>query len=92
MNAQTRVSAKGQVVIPKEVRKRYQMSTGRILDVIETPEGVLLRARAKREGISTEEAIARISEIIRYDGPTVSIDEMKESIRRMWEQGGPENW
>ncbi len=92
MNAQTKVSAKGQIVIPKEIRRRHQMSPGRLLDVIETPDGVLLRPHMKKEGISVDEAIARIRRIIKYDGPPVTIEEMNESIRQMWAQGGPRDW
>ena len=92
MTAQTRVSAKGQVVIPKEVRKRHQLTPGRVLDVIDTPEGVLLRPRSTRQGISLEEAIARIGAVVRYDGPPVTVEEMNETIRRMGARGGPENW
>jgi AbrB family looped-hinge helix DNA binding protein len=92
MNAQTRVSAKGQVVIPKEIRTRHQMSAGRVLDVIETPEGVLLRPAAVKQGISKEEALARIRATVKYEGPTVTIEEMNETIEQMWAQGGPKDW
>ena len=92
MNAQTKVSAKGQVVIPKDVRKRQQFSAGRILDVIETPEGVLLRPRARKAGLSFEEAERRICKILKYDGPPVTLEEMDETIRQMWAQGGPKDW
>ena len=84
MNAQTKVSAKGQVVIPKDIRDRYRLEAGRILDVIETPEGVLLRPRHERERITMEEAKRRLAEIIKYDGPPVSIEEMNETIREGW--------
>jgi AbrB family looped-hinge helix DNA binding protein len=92
MNAQTRVSAKGQIVIPKEIRTRHQMSPGRVLDVIDTPDGVLLRPAAKKEGISKEEALERIRKVVRYDGPPVTIEEMNETIEQMWAQGGPKDW
>ena len=88
MNAQTKVSAKGQVVIPKDIRDRYRLEAGRILDVIETPDGVLLRPRQERERITMEEAKRRLAEIIKYDGPPVSIEEMNETIREGWRQAG----
>ena len=84
MNAQTRVSAKGQVVIPKEMRDRLRLGPGRILDVVETPQGILLRPREERERISVEEGIRRIREIIKYDGPALTIEEMNEAIREGW--------
>ncbi len=45
MNAQTRVSAKGQVVIPKDVRDRLHWAPGTPLDVIEKAGSVTLTAR-----------------------------------------------
>ncbi len=86
------MSAKGQVVIPAALRKRHRLSPGRVLDVIDTPEGVLLRPSSRKDGTSVDEAIARIRRIIKYDGPPVTIDEMNESIRLMWAQGGPKDW
>jgi AbrB family looped-hinge helix DNA binding protein len=92
MNAQTRVSAKGQVVIPKEIRTRHQMSAGRVLDVIETPEGVLLRPSVLKQGLSVDEVLARIKETVHYDGPPVTIEDMNKTIEQMWAQGGPKDW
>ena len=92
MNAQTRVSAKGQVVIPKDIRTRHQMSPGRVLDVIETPEGVLLRPTGKKQGLTVEEVLERIRQTVHYDGPPVTIEEMNETIEQMWAQGGPKDW
>lgn len=92
MDIRTRVSAKGQVVIPKVIRQRHQMVAGRVLDVIETPEGVLLRPSAKGEGSSVDEAIAKLREIVRYEGPPVSIEDMNATIARMWAEGGPADW
>ncbi len=42
MTAQTKVSAKGQVVIPKDVRDRLKWSEGTTLKVIESGAGVTL--------------------------------------------------
>lgn len=86
MNAQTKMSAKGQVVIPKAVRERLRMRPGQLFDVVETAEGVLLRRVATPGRLSFEEALARIRKIVRYDGPTVGIDEMKETIRQGWRE------
>jgi AbrB family looped-hinge helix DNA binding protein len=92
MNAQTRVSAKGQVVIPKDIRTRHQMSPGRVLDVIDTPDGVLLRPAGKKQGLTVDQALERIRETVHYNGPTVTIEEMNETIEQMWAQGGPKGW
>lgn len=85
MTAQTRVSAKGQVVIPKEVRERLRLVPGRVLDVIETADGVLLRPQAEpRERISVDEGLRRIRAILGPAGPRLSIEEMNEIIREGW--------
>jgi len=47
MNAQTKVSAKGQVVIPKDVRDRLHWAPGTPLDVIEKAGSVTLKARER---------------------------------------------
>lgn len=85
MTAQTRVSAKGQVVIPKEVRERLRLIPGRVLDVIETADGVLLRPQSEpRERLSVEEGLRRIRSILGPAGPRLSIEEMNEIIRDGW--------
>lgn len=89
MNATTRVSAKGQVVIPKDVRDRLKLAVGDLLEVVERPDGVLLRKRAVKSGESFDQITTRIRARIRYAGPRVSIDEMDQAIAEMWATGGP---
>lgn len=80
MNAQTKMSAKGQVVIPKAVRERLRWSKGADLEIVETAEGVLLRRRQpQRERISIEEFRRRMP---KYDGPPASLEDMNEAIDR----------
>ena len=89
MNVQTRVSSKGQIVIPKDVRDRLHIAAGDRLEVVERPDGVLLRKNAAKSGKTFEECVAIIRQAIKYDGPPVSIEEMNESIADMWKSGGP---
>ena len=90
MNAQTSVSAKGQVVIPKDVRERLRFLPGDRLDVVERPDGVLLRKpKKKKTGETFEQITARIRARIKYDGPPVSIEDMDRAIAEMWAGGGP---
>lgn len=89
MNAQTKMSGKGQVVIPKDVRDRLGLDTGDRFDVIERPDGVLLRKAATKTGESFEAITARLQARIHYTGPAVSIEDMDASIAAMWAAGGP---
>lgn len=79
MNAQTKVSGKGQVVIPKDVRDRLGMVEGTVLDVIESTEGVFLRRPAKRKKLSVDEASALLREKVHYNGPPLSIEQLSWS-------------
>lgn len=89
MNAQIKLSTKGQVVIPKDVRDRFDFSAGDRLDVVERHDGVLLRKASTKRGKSIEEVTANLRSIVCYNGPPVSIEEMDEAIADMWKSGGP---
>ncbi len=86
MNMQTRVSAKGQVVIPKDVRDRLRWTQGQALEVVETTDGVLLRQRARTKKLTAEEAFEKIRKLVKYSGPPVSIEDMNETIAEGWRQ------
>ena len=79
MNAQIKVSAKGQVVIPKDVRDRLGIAEGSMLDVIESGDGVFLRKPAKRKKMTVEEATAFLREKINYKGPPLPIERLSWS-------------
>lgn len=88
MNAQTKVSAKGQIVLPKDVRDRLNWPQGTELEVIDGPAGVLLRpSRSKKTGPTFDESVERMQAIFAYDGPPSSDDDWKESIDRMFREG-----
>lgn len=42
----TRLSSRGQVVLPKNVREKYHWTSGQEFEVVETDEGILLRAQS----------------------------------------------
>jgi AbrB family looped-hinge helix DNA binding protein len=89
MNANTTLSAKGQVVIPKDVRERLKLAPGDKLEVVERPDGVLLRKRRTKSGESFEAITERIGKITNYRGPPLSLEEMDQAIAEMWATGGP---
>jgi AbrB family looped-hinge helix DNA binding protein len=86
MNSQTRISSKGQVVIPKGIRESLRLKPGEILNV--TREGrriVLEPVRAPSERINYEEFRRRVP---RHEGPPVSIEEMSIAVDRMFAEQG----
>jgi AbrB family looped-hinge helix DNA binding protein len=79
MNAQIKVSAKGQVVIPKDVRDRLGMVEGTVIDVIESAEGLFLRKPGQRKKLTVAEASARLRELIKWEGPPLPIERLSWS-------------
>lgn len=86
------MSAKGQVVIPKDVRDRLGLVPGEHLDVIEMAGGILLKARPASPKLTFEEATARLRSLARYDGPALSIDQMQltDADLRILTDDGPD--
>lgn len=72
----TRVSSKGQVVLPQAVRKRKKWRPGTRLVVEETKEGVLLRPEKPFPPTTFEE----VEGILRYKGKPRTLAEMDEAI------------
>lgn len=87
------MSAKGQIVIPKDVRDRLGLVEGTVLDVTERGGEVVLRRRGApsevQNRISVEEARQRIQSIYRYDGPPLTLEDMdravESAVRQKWE-------
>ena len=75
----TRLSTKGQVIIPKAVRESRSWSPGTRFTVEETKEGILLRP-AKLVPRTTLEQVAGI---LKYKGKPKTIAEMDAGIARM---------
>ncbi|TLZ81667.1 MAG: AbrB/MazE/SpoVT family DNA-binding domain-containing protein [Methanobacteriota archaeon] len=50
-----RVSSKGQIVIPKEVRLRHRLGRGTDLVLLESGDALVLRKKADVEGILNDE-------------------------------------
>jgi AbrB family looped-hinge helix DNA binding protein len=73
----TRLSTKGQVVLPKEIRRRRNWTPGAELVIEETPDGVLL----KPARVFPETRIEDVAGMLhRPDMKPVSIEEMHEAI------------
>ena len=82
MNTQTKISSKGQVVIPKDIRDSLQLKAGETLNVSRQGRRIVLEvAEPERERISYEEFRRRVPS---YVGPAVSIEDMNRAVDRMF--------
>jgi AbrB family looped-hinge helix DNA binding protein len=76
--ATTKLSSKGQVMLPLSVRRSRKWEAGMQLTVEETPEGVLLRP-AKPFPPTTVEQVAGM---LKYTGPRKTLKQMEEAIAK----------
>jgi len=72
----TRLSSKGQVILPKSVRDAYHWAPGTEFEVESRPEGVLLRPK-KRFAMTD---IAAVVGCTGYQGPAKSLKAMEKAI------------
>jgi AbrB family looped-hinge helix DNA binding protein len=83
--AKTRLSSKGQVIIPKAVRERQGWQPGTELEVEDQGDVVVLR-RARLFPATTFEEVRGC---LNYDGPPRTVEEMDkgiaEAVCEMWE-------
>ncbi|HEX4694197.1 AbrB/MazE/SpoVT family DNA-binding domain-containing protein [Sphingomonas sp.] len=84
MNATTKMSAKGQVVIPKDVRDALGLQPGQVLDVKQTASGVLLSVAHRKSGRSTDEIFAELRKIYTHSGPPATIEQMDAAVDSMF--------
>jgi AbrB family looped-hinge helix DNA binding protein len=76
--ARTRLSSKGQVIIPKAVRERHGWSAGVELEVDEQGDSVVLR----RAGQFPPTRFEDVYGCLKHDGPPITVAAMDEAVRR----------
>jgi AbrB family looped-hinge helix DNA binding protein len=76
--ATTRLSSKGQVIIPKSIRQSYRWAIGQEFTVEDTGEGVLLRPKSSFPRTTVEE----VAGCLKYSGPPKTLEEMEDAIRK----------
>ncbi len=72
----TRLSSKGQVIIPKAVRQAHRWEVGQEFTVVDIGDGVLLRAQRPF-------APTQLHDVVRclvYEGPAKSLDELEQAV------------
>ena len=73
----TKLSSKGQVVLPKSVRKKHGWHAGTEFEVESTADGVRLRVRAPFR--RTE--LAQVFGSVPHAGPAKSLEDIDEGVR-----------
>ncbi len=86
MTIQTKVSAKGQIVIPKDVRDRLHWDKGTPLEVVAGDGGVYLRVMQQPATENFAEFAEKIRKIVNYTGPKITDEDIKESIDKMFRE------
>ncbi len=74
----TRLSSKGQVILPKSIRDAHHWAPGTEFDVEDRPEGILLRPKKRFPATHMNEVIGCSG----YAGPAKSLEEMEETIAK----------
>jgi AbrB family looped-hinge helix DNA binding protein len=74
----TRLSSKGQVIIPKPIRSAHHWEPGLELIVIDTVEGVLL----KQKNPFTETRLEDVAACLHYSGNPKSLEDMEKAIEQ----------
>ena len=74
----TKVSTKGQVILPKSIRDALNWKPGTKLSVESTDHGVLLKA----EPLFPPATIDEVYGCLKYDGPPLSLEDMDRAVER----------
>ena len=74
----TKLSSKGQVIIPKPVRSAHDWKSGQELVVIDMGDGILLRPRTPFSATN----IRDVASCLKYSGKPKSLAEMEDAIKK----------
>ncbi|MBF0199161.1 MAG: AbrB/MazE/SpoVT family DNA-binding domain-containing protein [Planctomycetes bacterium] len=72
----TRISSKGQVVIPKPIRRSHHWEVGEELVVVEMGEGVLLKPKP----VFRITTMSQVGGCLSYKGEAKSVEDMEQAI------------
>lgn len=74
----TRLSSKGQVIIPKPLRTAHHWDTGQELVAIDVGDGVLLKPKSP----FVEKEIDEVASCLKYSGKAKTLDDMAAAIAK----------
>jgi AbrB family looped-hinge helix DNA binding protein len=84
MGTTTKLSSKGQVIIPRQVRAAHNWKNGQELEVVDMGDGVLLKPKKP----FPETTLAEVAGSLEYHGEARTIEEMEEAIRKGAKEAG----
>jgi AbrB family looped-hinge helix DNA binding protein len=73
----TKLSSKGQVIIPKPLRSAHHWETGQELVVIDMGDGILLKPKTP----FPESNIKDVASCLKYDGKAKTLEDMEDAIK-----------
>ena len=73
-----KLSSKGQLVIPKSLREAHHWDPGQELELVDTPDGVLLRARKRLGGVRLDQ----VAGCLAWNGTPKSVEDFEAAIRK----------
>jgi len=74
----TKLSSKGQVIIPKAIRNRHHWEPGQELQAIDTDDGILLRSASP----FPETTLKDVASCLPYSGRPKSLEDMEEAVKK----------
>jgi len=74
----TRLSSKGQVIIPKPLRTLHRWETGQELVVVDMEDGILLKPKTPFE----ETSLKDVASCLRYKGKAKTLNDMEAAITK----------
>lgn len=74
----TRLSSKGQIIIPQAIREAHHWKAGLEFNVIDTEQGLLLTPRLPFRATSVEE----VAGCLNYKGKRKSLEDMEKGIAK----------
>lgn len=74
----TKLSRKGQVIIPKPLRTAHHWEAGQELVVIDVGDGILLKPKTPFK----ETTVSEVASCLSYKGKAKTVDDMDAAIKR----------
>jgi AbrB family looped-hinge helix DNA binding protein len=74
----TKLSSKGQVIIPKPLRNAHHWETGQELVVIDMGDGILLKPKTP----FPESNIKDVASCLQYKGKAKTLEDMEDAIKK----------